>query len=89
MVLTPTLSTESHFIGYRQGGLMGKPPLEIARLLVTSGADANVTDGEGWFSRHAASQSGHREIAELLLVSVASLDVRNKKQQTPLNTLLF
>jgi ankyrin repeat protein len=67
-----------------QGGLMAKSSLEIARLLVNSGADVNVTDDEGCAPLHAAAQSGYREIAELLLGSGASLDARNKKQETPL-----
>jgi ankyrin repeat protein len=73
-----------------QGGLvMAKSSLEIARLLVNSGADVNVTDDEGCAPLHAAAQSGYREIAELLLGSGASLDARNKKQQTPLKPHLL
>jgi hypothetical protein len=74
-----------------QGGqlVMAKSSLEIARLLVNSAADVNVTDDEGCAPLHAAAQSGYREIAELLLGSSASLDARNKKQQTPLQLSCF
>ena len=57
--------------------VMAKSSLEIARLLVNSGADVNVTDDDGWAPLHAAAQFGYHEIAELLLVSSASLDARN------------
>ena len=58
-----------------QGGqvVMVKSSLKVARLLVNSGADVNVTDDRGWTPLHAAAQSGYREIAELLLVSSASI----------------
>ena len=70
-----------------QGGqlVMVESSLEIARLLVNSGANVNVTDNEGSTPLHAAARSGYRDIAELLLESGASLDVRNKIQQTPLH----
>ena len=69
-----------------QGGqlVMAKSSLEIAHLLVNSGADVNVTEDRGCAPLHAAAQSGYREIAELLLGSGASLDARNKWQETPL-----
>ena len=41
-----------------QGGFMAKSALEIARLLINSGADMNVTDDEGCASLHAAVESG-------------------------------
>jgi ankyrin repeat protein len=63
---------------------MTKSSLEIARLLVNSGADVNVTDDEGCAPLHVAARFGYREIAELLLGSGASLDGRNNEQQTPL-----
>jgi ankyrin repeat protein len=57
---------------------MVKSSLEIAHLLINSGADVNVTNDE---------DCAPLEIAELLLGSSASLDARNKKQQTPLELL--
>jgi ankyrin repeat protein len=60
--------------------VMVESSLEIARLLVNSGANVNVTDDEGWTPLHAAARCGYRDIAELLLESGASLDVRNKNQ---------
>jgi ankyrin repeat protein len=45
----------------------------------------NVTDNEGCVPLHVAAKTGYREIAELLLGSSnASLDARNRKQETPL-----
>jgi hypothetical protein len=64
---------------------MVKSSLEIAQLLVNSGADVNVMDNEGCAPLHAAAQSEYREVAELLLGSSASLDARNYDQETPLN----
>ena len=74
-----------------QGGqlVMAQSSLEIARLLVNSGANVNVTDDEGWTPLHAAARSGYRDIAELLLESGASLDVRNKNQETPLHVACY
>ena len=64
---------------------MAKSRLDIAQLLINSGANVNVTDNEGCVPLHAAAKIGYREIAELLLGSSnASLDARNRKQETPL-----
>ena len=64
---------------------MAKSSLEIAQLLVNSGADVNVTDNEGCAPLHTAAQYGYREVAELLLGSSASLVAQNYDQETPLN----
>jgi ankyrin repeat protein len=64
---------------------MVESSLEIARLLVNSGANVNVPDDEGETPLHAAARSGYRDIAELLVESGASLDVRNMYQQTSLH----
>ena len=63
---------------------MAKSSLEIAQLFVNSGAVVNVTDDDGCALLHAAVQSGYLEIAQLLLGSSASLEARNKNQETPL-----
>src|SRR5216684_6123979 len=68
-----------------QGGqlVVVESSLEIARLLVNTGAKVNVTDNVGGTPLYAAARSGYRDIAELLVESGASLDVRNRKQETP------
>ncbi len=70
-----------------QGGqlVMVEPSLEIARLLVNSGAKVDVIDDGDETPLHGAARSGYRGIAELLLESGASLDVRNKGQDTLLH----
>jgi hypothetical protein len=72
-----------------QGGQLGmelSQRIGIARLLVNYGAKVDVTDGfEGDTPLHAAARSGYRNIAELLVESGASLDVKNRNQQTPLH----
>jgi hypothetical protein len=62
----PILVTISTGFQVSQGGLVAKSSLEIARLLINSGADVI----KGCASLHTAAQSGYREIAELLLGSI-------------------
>jgi len=59
-----------------QGGpqIVPRSVLGIVRLLIDSSANVNTSDGEGWSPLHIASRNGHRDIAELLLESGASLD---------------
>jgi ankyrin repeat protein len=59
--------------------------LEIARLLVNSGADVNLSGNDGWTPLHAAAVSGRRDITELLLESGAILDIGDKDGDTPLH----
>ncbi|KAN0109345.1 Ankyrin repeat-containing domain protein [Russula decolorans] len=59
--------------------------LEIARLLVNSGAYVDFIDYFGSTPLHTAAVYGCRNIAELLLESGATLDVRNKYQETQLH----
>ncbi len=70
-----------------QGGKLVKEESlrEIARLLVDSGADVDVTDDdEGDTPLHAAARCGYRDIAELLLESGARLDIWNDSGAPPL-----
>jgi len=41
--------------------------VQIARLLIDSGANVNIKNGEGQTPLHCASQRGHFDIVELLL----------------------
>jgi hypothetical protein len=78
----------SHFSArVSQGGqlTMGQSSLDIAEILLDSGAGVNAADNEGWTPLHAAARYGYRDAVELLLSSGATLDVRNKKQRTPLH----
>jgi ankyrin repeat protein len=43
--------------------------VDVARLLIHSGAEAEMTDTEGWTALVWASQSGNPEIAQLLLLA--------------------
>ena len=67
-----------------QGGSLTQSPLEIARHFVSWRANVNVTDDQGQTPLHAAARGGYWDIAELLLVSGARLDVQNWDQETPL-----
>ena len=71
-----------------QGGqlVMVESSLEIARPLVNFGASLNATaTDKGSTPLQAAAKSGYFDIAEPLLESGASLDVRNENQETPLH----
>lgn len=50
---------------------------EIVELLITNGAEVNVSDNEGWTPLMRASLGGHAEIVELLLSKNANASLLN------------
>lgn len=46
--------------------------LEVARLLLDAGADANGDDGHGWNSLRPAAEAGHDAVARELIARGAS-----------------
>ncbi len=63
--------------------------IELIRLLLLNGADANAKQEGGWTALHAASQNGDREMVELLLAHGADLNARADNQQCPLDMALL
>ena len=59
--------------------------LEIAELLTSSGADANIRDSYGWTSLHVSSFSGHLEIVQLLLCQAADMRIRDNSGRTAID----
>ena len=59
--------------------------IEVVRLHLTAGADANIRDEGGWVPLHGASGSGHREIVELLLANGAKVNVPAMSGKTALD----
>ena len=59
--------------------------IEVVRLHLAAGGDANARDEGGWVPLHSASGSGHREIVELLLANSAKVNVPAMSGKTALD----
>jgi SHAQKYF class myb-like DNA-binding protein len=59
--------------------------MELAKLLLKAGADANVLDQQGNSALHWAARAGDREVAEMLLLKNVPLDGRNQDGESPLH----
>jgi uncharacterized protein len=62
----------------------GGPDLEIARLLLDAGADANARQRRGFTALHGAAQTGVLPQVELLLARGAEVDAATDDGTTPL-----
>ena len=58
--------------------------LDVAALLLRSGADVNVLDNEGWSPLHRASSNGRIDIVRFLLDHCADVNLPGQKHFTPL-----
>ncbi|MGA7414834.1 MAG: ankyrin repeat domain-containing protein [Bryobacteraceae bacterium] len=63
--------------------------VELMKLLLEHGADADATQEGGWTALHAAAQNGDRAMIEVLLASNASINVRAGNNQSPLDLALL
>ena len=75
----------------RYGLISGQTPeqiesdaLEIARLVMELGGDVNAADLNGNTALHLAAAKGLNRVIELLVAKGARLNVKNKREQTPL-----
>jgi ankyrin repeat protein len=59
--------------------------VEIARMLIDSGADLNLQDQWGYTPLHWAAIKGNEEIARMLIDAKADLDVQDNDGRTPLH----
>jgi len=59
--------------------------LDVARLLVESGADVDARSEFGYTPLHVAAMEGYLDVARLLVESGADVDARDKKGRTPLD----
>ena len=59
--------------------------LELARLLLTAGADVNAKNKWGSTPLHAAAREGHTEAVRLLLEAGADVNAENEDGETPLH----
>ena len=57
---------------------------EVLQLLLRSGADVNVPDGEGWAPLHWAADKNQREEAIALVEAGAELNALSSLGETPL-----
>jgi len=58
---------------------------EIAKLLLSHGADVNAKDNFGWTPLHKAAEEGKTEITKVLLSHGADVNARDWKGWTPLH----
>lgn len=59
--------------------------IEVARLLIDSGADINAPGWMGGHPLHTAASAGHSETVKLLLEAGAEVDARQENGYTPLH----
>ena len=58
---------------------------DVARLLITSGANTNLRTVSGWAALHYAAENGSLRIVELLISHVTNPNVTNKYRSTALH----
>jgi ankyrin repeat protein len=63
--------------------------LNIVKLLLAEGANANATQEGGWTALHAAAQNGDRETVEALLAHGADVNARAENKQSALDLALL
>lgn len=59
--------------------------MDISGLLLATRADVDKQDNDGWTPLHAAARWGQKEAAEMLITSLADMDVKNHAGQTPID----
>ncbi len=62
--------------------------VEVVKLLLMRGADANASQDSGWTALHSAAQAGNREMVEVLVAYGADLNARANNHQSPLDLAL-
>lgn len=70
--------------GYSRCGHLAANQLEIAELLLESGADITVKNADGNTPLHLAAASGLDDVVELLLSKNAPVDIENNTGEKPL-----
>lgn len=81
----PTRSSNGEYIGLRDRGATSNM-LQIARLLLKSGANINTQDNRGKTAMHYAVSTGGLAMVELLLEFGSDLSLVDSGKQTPLET---
>ena len=61
--------------------------IEVVRLLIESGVDVNIKNGDGATPLHSAAFLGRVDVAELLLKNGADIKARNNDGATPADVL--
>ena len=59
--------------------------MELAKLLIQSGADVAIVDRKGNTALHWAARAGDREVAEMLLLQSCPMEGRNQDGETALH----
>lgn len=54
-------------------------------LLLATRADVDKQDNDGWTPLHAAARWGQKEAAQMLVTSLADMDIKNHAGQTPID----
>lgn len=67
------------------GCILGNIP--AVKALLDLGADPNIQDSDGNTALHHACNYEHESIVELLLEKSCSIDIKNNKEQTPIECI--
>jgi ankyrin repeat protein len=62
--------------------------VEVVKLLLDNGTDANISVGEGWTPLHTAADQGHLEVVRLLLDNGADLNAHDTHGRTPIHSAM-
>jgi ankyrin repeat protein len=81
----PNLARNNNFTPLHAASMHGH--WEVVKLLIEKGADVNIqTDPQGYAPIHSASFGGHLETVKLLVRNNARIDLRNYRNELPIDT---
>lgn len=79
---TPDVDTRGASVALHRVAYWGR--VDVARVLIAHGADANGRDNNGDTPLHMAALAGQKELVQLLLNDKADPDIKDKHGNTPL-----
>lgn len=83
----PNLARGNNFTPLHAASMAGRT--EVVKLLIEKGANVNIqTDPQKYAPIHSASFGGHLETVKLLVEKGASIELRNYRNELPIETAI-